>query len=66
MLNIDRIYLDIDGVFLDENYKQMPHLKKFLKAVFDVAAEEVYWLSVHSKHGDNDIVLEHLGDTLDR
>ena len=62
---IEKIYLDIDGVILDRNYKQMPHLKNFLKTLFDVVGEEVYWLSVHSKHGDNDIVFEHLEDIKD-
>jgi len=66
MFSIDRIYLDIDGVFLDKNYKQMPYLKEFIQTVFNVVGDEVYWLTEHSKHGDNDIVLEHLGDTLDK
>lgn len=48
MLDVDKIYLDIDGVLLDHNYEQMPHLKEFVDAVFDVVGDEVYWLSTHS------------------
>jgi hypothetical protein len=62
-----KIYLDIDGVFLDtKEYKQMPHLKEFLNAVFDVSNGEVYWLSTHTKHGKNDIALYHLAEELDK
>jgi hypothetical protein len=58
-----RIYLDIDGVFLDtKEYKQMPHLKEFLSTVFEVSNDQVYWLSTHTKHGENDIALYHLED----
>jgi hypothetical protein len=58
-----KIYLDIDGVFLDtKEYKQMPHLKEFLNKVFDVSKGEVYWLSTHTKHGENDIAFYHLED----
>jgi hypothetical protein len=67
MLKIDKIYLDIDGVFLDtKEYKQMPHLKEFLNTVFDVSKGEVYWLSTHTKHGKNDIALYHLEEELDK
>jgi hypothetical protein len=58
-----KIYLDIDGVFLDtKEYKQMPHLKDFLSTVIEVSNGEVYWLSTHTKHGKNDIALYHLED----
>ncbi len=60
-----KIYLDIDGVLLDHNYEQMSHLREFVKAVFDVAGDEVYWLSTHTKHGESDVALYHLED-LDR
>jgi hypothetical protein len=60
---IEKIYLDIDGVFLDtKEYKQMPHLKEFLNTVFEVSNNQVYWLSTHTKHGENDIALYHLED----
>jgi hypothetical protein len=60
---IMKIHLDIDGVFLDtKEYKQMPHLKEFLNKVFDVSNGEVYWLSTHTKHGENDIALYYLED----
>jgi hypothetical protein len=66
MLQVEKIYLDIDGVILNHNYEQMPHLREFVKAVFDVVGDEVYWLSTHSKHGDSDIVFEHIGEIVDR
>jgi|GEM_PF-778268 ADP-ribosylglycohydrolase len=60
---IEKIYLDIDGVLLDtKEYKQMPYLKEFLNKVFDISNGEVYWLSTHTKHGENDIALYHLED----
>lgn len=60
---IEKIYLDIDGVFLDtKEYKQMPKLKEFLDTVFEITNGEVYWLSTHTKHGENDIALYHLGN----
>jgi len=58
-----KIYLDIDGVMLDtKEYKQMPYLKEFLNIVFDLSEGEVYWLSTHTKHGENDVALYHLED----
>ena len=61
-----KIYLDIDGVFLDtKEYKQMPYLKEFLTIMFDMSKGEVYWLSTHTKHGENDIALYHLEEELD-
>jgi len=64
---IERIYLDIDGVLLDtKEYKQMPYLKEFLNKVFDISKGEVYWLSTHTKHGENDIALYHLEEELDK
>jgi ADP-ribosyl-[dinitrogen reductase] hydrolase len=60
---IEKIYLDIDGIFLDtKEYKQMPKLKEFLDTVFEITSGEVYWLSTHTKHGKNDIALYHLED----
>lgn len=60
---IEKIYLDIDGVFLDtKEYKQMPYLKEFLTKVFEISNGEVYWLSTHTKNGENDIALYHLED----
>ncbi len=61
------IYLDIDGVLLDtKEYKQMPYLKEFLNTVFDISNNNVYWLSTHTKHGENDIALYHLEEALDK
>jgi hypothetical protein len=40
----------------------MPYLKEFLNKVFDISNGEVYWLSTHTKHGENDIALYHLED----
>lgn len=60
---IEKIYLDIDGVFLDtKEYKQMPYLKEFLTKVLEISNGEVYWLSTHTKNGENDIALYHLED----
>jgi hypothetical protein len=62
-----KVYLDIDGVLLDtKEYKQMPYLKEFLTTVFKISNGEVYWLSTHTKHGDNDIALYHLEEELDK
>lgn len=54
-----KICLDIDGVLVDNNHKQMPYLKEFVKAIFDLTKGGVYWLSTHSKHGDNAIALKY-------
>lgn len=62
-----KIYLDIDGVLLDtKEYRQMPYLKEFLTKVFEISNGEVYWLSTHTKHGENDIALYHLEEALDK
>ncbi len=62
-----KIYLDIDGVLLDtKEYKQMPFLKEFLIAAFRISNGEIYWLSTHTKHGDNDVALYHLEEALDK
>lgn len=54
------IYLDIDGVILTKEGKQMQYLKEFLLYVFDLAGENIYWLSTHCKDGNTDRVLNHL------
>lgn len=55
-----KIYLDIDGVILTKEGKQMPFLKEFLLYVFNLAGEEVYWLSTHCKDGNTERVVQHL------
>ena len=55
-----KIYLDIDGVILTKEGKQMPFLKEFLLYVFNLAGDEVYWLSTHCKDGNTDRVIQHL------
>ena len=61
-----KIYLDIDGVLLDtKEYKQMPYLKEFLTTVFDISNGEVYWLSTHTKYGDNINVLNYFKPIVD-
>jgi hypothetical protein len=55
-----KIYLDIDGVILTKEGKQMPFLKEFLLYVFNLAGDEVYWLSTHCKDGNTDRVMQHL------
>jgi len=55
-----KIYLDIDGVILTKEGKQMPFLKEFLLYVFNLAGDEVYWLSTHCKDGNTERVIEHL------
>ena len=55
-----KIYLDIDGVILTKEGKQMPFLKEFLLYVFNLAGDEVYWLSTHCKDGNTDRVIKHL------
>lgn len=52
------IYLDIDGVILTKEGKQMQYLKEFLLYVFDLAGENIYWLSTHCKDGNTDRVLK--------
>jgi hypothetical protein len=54
------IYLDIDGVILTKDGKQMPYLKDFLIFVFSLAGDNIYWLSTHCKDGNTDRVLDHL------
>ena len=61
------IYLDIDGVLIDtKGYKQMPYLKEFLTTVFDISNNNVYWLSTHTKNGENDKALYYLKEVLDK
>lgn len=62
-----RIYLDIDGVLLQQdaagNYDLIPNIEKFLKYIrknFDC-----YWLSTHSKHCAED-AQKYLRPFLDR
>lgn len=55
-----KIYLDIDEVILTKEGKQMPFLKEFLLYVFNLAGDEVYWLSTHCKDGNTDRVIQHL------
>jgi hypothetical protein len=60
-----KIYLDIDGVLLNHKYEQMPHLREFVKAVFDVAGDEVYWLTTHCKDSNTDRTIQYLKDKLE-
>lgn len=53
------IYLDIDGVILDKQGNQAPHVFEFLEAL--LAHHTVFWLSTHCK-GDT----EHLIPFLER
>jgi flavodoxin len=47
-------------VILTKEGKQMPFLKEFLLYVFNLAGEEVYWLSTHCKDGNTERVVQHL------
>jgi len=61
-----KIYLDIDGVLIDtKEYKPMPYLKEFLTTVFNISNGEVYWLSTHTKYGDNINVLNYFKPIVD-
>lgn len=61
-----KIYLDIDGVLIDtKEYKPLPYLKEFLTKVFEISNGEVYWLSTHTKHGDNINVLNYFKPIVD-
>lgn len=59
------IYLDVDGVLIDYNSIQMPYLREFVKCVFDIAPNSVYWLTMHCKDGSTKMVLNHLKEILD-
>ncbi len=62
---VEDIYLDVDGVLLTKDGKEMPHLREFLNAVFDLVGENVYWLTTHCKDGSTDRVLQHIRGRLD-
>lgn len=59
------IYLDIDGVILTKDGKQMPGLRNFLTQVFQNHEGHVYWLTTHCKNGTTERVFQHLGTELD-
>ena len=63
--SIEDVYMDVDGVILSEDGKQMPYLKEFLTLIFNIS-ENVYWLSNYCKDGDTSKVLEYLEGKIDK
>lgn len=63
--SIEDVYIDVEGVILNENGEQMPYLKEFLTLIFSMS-ENVYWLSKYSKDGDTLKVLEYLDGKVDK
>lgn len=59
------IYLDIDGVILTKEGKQMPYLKEFLQYIFNRFPTSVYWLTTHCKDGTTGWLFKHLDGKLD-
>lgn len=55
------IYLDIDGVILTKEGKQMPNLELFIDKCFEISRGNVYWLTTHCRSKEN---LQHLQDYL--
>jgi ADP-ribosylglycohydrolase len=62
---IEDIYLDVDGVLLTKEGKQMSHIREFLEAVFSLVGGNVYWLTTHCKDGNTDRVLQHIKGRVD-
>jgi hypothetical protein len=60
-----KVYLDIDGVIVDYNSKQMPFLKEFLDIVFSISNGEVYWLTTHCHDGSTERAVSYLEEVLD-
>ena len=66
IMNVRKIYLDIDGVLIDtKEYKPLPYLKEFLSTVFEISNGEVYWLSTHTHDGDNTSPLNYFKPIVD-
>jgi hypothetical protein len=63
--SIEKVYLDVDGVILTRDGKQMPSLKEFLTAFFDLVGDQVYWLTTHCRDGSTDNVLAYLKKGID-
>lgn len=59
------IYLDIDGVLLTKECKQMPHLKDFINTLFSIPNSEIFWLTTHCKENRTDKVFTHIGNVID-
>ena len=59
------IYLDIDGVILTKDGKQMPNLKSFINHVFNTSNGNVYWLTTHCRELSTDSVMLYLKDNVD-
>jgi hypothetical protein len=63
---VNNIYLDVDGVILDKNGRQMPYLKEFLTILFVLAGDNIHWLTTHCRDGNNTSVLEYLRYKIDQ
>jgi hypothetical protein len=60
-----KIYLDVDGVILTKDRKQMDGLEVFLKTLYSLFPDDIYWLTTHCKEDDTSRVLGHLKGLLD-
>lgn len=47
------IYLDIDGVLIDQNDRAADYADEFLQFVLTHWPTSTYWLSIHSRNGQN-------------
>ncbi len=57
------IYLDIDGVLLDNESNAADYADEFLKAVIEKHPESTYWLTPHNRKGENhakEVLIPHL------
>jgi hypothetical protein len=59
------IYLDIDGVILTKDGKQMPGLEQFLNKIFGISGGNVYWLTTHCRELSTERVMLYIKDKLD-
>ena len=57
------IYLDIDGVILTKEGKQMPYLEQFIDKCFQLG--DVYWLTTHCKDSNTQGCINHLKGKID-
>jgi hypothetical protein len=57
---IPNIYLDIDGVLLDEGLQAAHYANEFLRYVLDEYPDTTYWLTTHC-NGDASVPVQHIG-----
>jgi hypothetical protein len=60
------IYLDIDGVLLTKDGKQMPFLNDFINTISSMPNSEMFWLTTHCKENSTIKVFNHIDSALDQ